>query len=80
MLYICNVNLKILNVMIKVSVDTLVFGGIEYTSSIVYTKRGFMYKLSYIGSDAKRHYITFSSVLDYSDFICFLQLKDLAHV
>ena len=66
--------------MIKVSIDTFVFGGVEYTSSIVYTKRGFLYKLSYIGSDAKRHYITFSSVRDYSDFICYLQLKDLSHV
>lgn len=62
-----------------VNTDVRVYGGVEYTSVTEYTPNGFVYHLSYKGSD-KVHTITFNSVRDYSDYICYLQLKDLSYV
>ncbi len=62
-----------------VNTDVRVFGGVEYSTVVEYTSMGFVYHLSYKGSD-KVHTITFNSVRDYSDYICFLQLKDFTYV
>ena len=62
-----------------VNTDVCLYGGVEYTTVTEYTSNGFVYHLSYKGID-KIHTITFNSVRDYSDYICFLQLKDLTCV
>ena len=65
-----------------VNTGVRVYGGVEYTSVIEYSSNGFVYHLSYKGSD-KVHTITFNSVhsvRDYLDYTCFLQLKELSHV
>lgn len=47
LLYLCNVIIKILNVMEIVNSDIRVYGGVEYTSVTEYTSNGFVYHLSY---------------------------------
>ena len=63
----------------QVHTDVRVLGGVEYTTVIKCTSNCFVYHLSYKGSD-KVHTITFNSVRDYLDYICFLQLKEVSHV
>lgn len=52
--------------------DSLKFGNIEYSLLINYSKAGFVYTLSYLDSDGKKHVINFSDVRDYSDYIFML--------
>lgn len=63
----------------KVNLGVSVFGGVEYSTVIEYTSLGFVYHLSYKGSD-KVHTISFNSVRDYTDYMCYLNLKDLSHL
>ena len=63
----------------QVHTDVRVLGGVEYTTVIKCTSNCFVYHLSYKGCD-KVHTITFNSVRDYLDYICFLQLKEVSHV
>ena len=55
--------------------EALKFGGIEYSLLISYSKAGFVYTLSYLDSDGKKHVISFNDVRDYSDYIFMLIQK-----
>ena len=79
MLYICAVIIKNYNVMEKVISFVRVFGGVEYSTVVEYTSTSCVYRLSYKGCD-KVNSITFSSLRDYLDYICFLQRKAFYHV
>ena len=52
----------------------------DHSVQITYSdESGFIYTVSYIDSDNKKHTITFNDVRDYNDYLCMLIEKSLSY-
>ena len=58
--------------------ETMKIGTVEYSLLITHTELGFVYTLSYVDSDCKKHAITFSDLRYYTDYICMLMERSYA--